>query len=447
MSTTYKSKLGLAVLALAGLAGCTTTLPTQRLAPDEEPVVVGAAARRNYTPLEPAFGCVAEAMRAKKQPMLGIAVGDVKDYTGKYSQNEGNTITQGGALMIYSALGKLGDVVQLQERFDTRIAELELAYTDRRQLGDGRQHTLETGKPAVPWVPYFGGSILRSNYYIVGGITELNYNIASGGFEVAINSVGGKRRIYTMNVGVDLRLVDTRSLVVVKTVSLQKQIIGEEVGAGVYRFFGNDLVDINVGGKSQEPLQLGVRTTIEQGVLELVSALSGVDAQGCIASALKREDASAAQATAGAAAPVAVKTNGKNGNGQKVVVNDEAQAGLVPQNAAVAAGAAGEQLVPFEYGSTALGPQAMSVIEQMAAQASRGESVSFHLLARDTENWPPVQRRELTNQRIKAVTDALVGKGIASARIGVSWMPGPTDSGILRQGAGYQRIATLVIAR
>ena len=133
----------------AGLAGC-MSLPSQQLAVDEEPVVIGAAARRNYTPLEPAFACLANGIRQKNQPPIAIAVGDVKDYTGKYSQNEGSTITQGGALMIYSALGKLGNVVQLQERFDTRIAELELAYTDRRQLGDGRTHAVETGKPAVP---------------------------------------------------------------------------------------------------------------------------------------------------------------------------------------------------------------------------------------------------------------------------------------------------------
>lgn len=436
----------IALCALAGLATGCTTLPTQQLAPDEAPVIVGSAARRNFTPLEPSFGCLADAMRQRKQPVVGIAVGDVKDYTGKYSQNEGSTITQGGALMIYSALGKLGDVVQLQERFDTRIAELELAYTDRRQLGDGRTHNVEQGKPAVPWVPYFGGTILRSNYYIVGGITELNYNIGSGGFEVAVNGVGGKKRTYTMNIGVDLRLVDTRTLVVAKTVSLQKQIIGEEIGAGVYRFFGSDLVDINVGGKSQEPLQLGVRTTIEQGVIELVSAIAGIDPQECLPrDKAKAAAAPAAQPAVVAAAPANGNGNGKN-HGNKVIVNDESQSGLTPQNGAVAA-QGGEQLVPFEFGSTAITPQAMSVIDQMAGEASRGNSVSFHLLARDNENWPPVQRREITNQRIKAVTDALVAKGIAAARVGVSWMPNPTDSGIVRQGAGYQRIATLVIAR
>jgi curli biogenesis system outer membrane secretion channel CsgG/outer membrane protein OmpA-like peptidoglycan-associated protein len=463
----------LTVLAVA-LAGC-ANVSTRQLAPDEQPVVTGSAARRNHTPLEPAFTCVAQALRDKHFPQFGVAVGDVKDYTGKYSQNEGSTITQGGSLMIYSALGKLGDVIQLQERFDTRIAELELAYTDRRQLGDGRTHAVEQGKPAVPWVPYFGGSILRSNYYIVGGVTELNYNIASGGAELAVNNIGFKGRTFTMNIGVDLRIVDTRTLVIAKTVSLQKQIIGQEVGAGVYSFFGNDLVDINIGNKSQEPLQLGVRTTIEHGVIELIAAIAGVDGDRCLSNAVDIYRAGAAKTPFAQPAPQPVAQGpaaqpatplpgvpaAGNGNGHAkgtsangvptatvmpAAIPEPAPVGLQPQNSlATAQGAA--QTVMFEFGSSSISPEAMSVIDKMANDAAQGKPVTFQIIARDTETWPPMQRRELTNQRIKAVTDVLVRKQIQESRIGVTWMAAPTDSAITRAGAGYQLIATLVIGR
>jgi curli biogenesis system outer membrane secretion channel CsgG/outer membrane protein OmpA-like peptidoglycan-associated protein len=452
----------LAALAIA-LAGC-ANVSTRQYAPDEQPVVTGSAARRNQTPLEPAFACVAQTLRDRKFPQFGVAVGDVKDYTGKYSQNEGSTITQGGSLMIYSALGKLGDVIQLQERFDTRIAELELAYTDRRQLGDGRTHNVEKGKPAVPWVPYFGGSILRSNYYIVGGITELNYNIASAGAEVAVNGVGFKGRTFTMNIGVDLRIVDTRTLVVAKTVSLQKQIVGQEVGAGVYRFFGKDLVDINVGNKSQEPLQLGVRTAIEHGVIELISAIAGIDSTPCLSGAVERyragptEVSAAPQAVPAAAAPASavvlepappVAANAKPVAPATVMpaaIPDPAPVGLQAQNA-TSAPQGTAQLVMFEFGSSSISPEAMSVIDKLANDAAQGKPVSFQIIARDTEVWPPMQRRELTNQRIKAVTDVFVRKQIQESRIGVTWMASPTDSAITRAGAGYQLIATMVIGR
>ena len=462
-------KRGTLAALVAALAGCATNVSTRQLAVDEQPVVAGSAARRNQTPLEPAFACLSQALRDKRTPQFGVAVGDVKDYTGKYSQNEGSTITQGGSLMIYSALGKLGDVIQLQERFDTRIAELELAYTDRRQLGDGRTHNIEQGKPAVPWVPYFGGSILRSNYYIVGGVTELNYNIASGGVELAVNNVGFKGRTFTMNIGVDLRIVDTRTLVIAKTVSLQKQIIGQEVGAGVYRFFGKDLVDINVGNKSQEPLQLGVRTTIEHGVIELISAVAGVDGDRCLSNAVElyRAGASAPAFLPGAApAPVAepapvsspqpVAAKQPNGNGQAAtggavtvmpaVIPDPAPVGLQAQNS-VGAATTATPTVLFEFGSSSISPEAMSVIDKLANDAAQGKPLTFQIIARDTEVWPPMQRRELTNQRIKAITDVFVRKRIQESRIGVTWMAAPTDSAITRAGAGYQLIATMVIGR
>jgi curli biogenesis system outer membrane secretion channel CsgG len=457
--SSFSGKVALSALALA-LAGC-ANVQTRQMAPDEEPVITGSAARRNHTPLEPAFTCVAQALRDKRHPLFGVAVGDVKDYTGKYSQNEGSTITQGGSLMIYSALGKLGDVVQVQERFDTRIAELELAYTDRRQLGDGRTHNVEAGKPAVPWVPYFGGSILRSNYYIVGGVTELNYNIASAGAEVTVSGVGVKRRTFTMNIGVDLRIVDTRTLVVAKTVSLQKQIIGHEVGAGVYRFFGNDLVDINVGNKSQEPLQLGVRTTIEHGVVELISGITGVDAAYCLSNAAEKYRAGASEpapAPAVAQAAPAPLVTPVPGNGRArpspvqstpvmpAAIPDAPAVGLQAQNSVVSPQAA-THLVMFEFGSTSISPQAMSVVEKMAADAAQGNPVTFQIIAREGEVWPPMQRRELTNQRIKAVTDVLANKGVQPSRVGVTWVASPTESAITRHSAGYQLIATMVVGR
>ena len=442
------------------LAGCSTLPAGQKLAPDEAPVITGSAVRRNFTPLDPAFVCMSQAIRDKKQALLGISVGDVKDYTGKFSQNEGSTITQGGSLMIYSALGKLGDVVQLQERFDTRIAELELAYTDRRQLGDGRAYSVEAGKPPVPWVPYFGGSILRSNYYIVGGITELNYNIASGGAEVFVSGVGGRARTFTMNVGVDLRIVDTRSLVVVKTISLQKQIVGDEVGAGIYRFFGNDLLDINIGTKKQEPLQLGVRTTIEHGVIELISAVTGVDGNQCLtrtptqaaAQAAASREAAAVEAATPPATDVtkaAAPVNSPAVSGAvatPVVASGLSAEGLQPQNAVVAARTSA-QPIEFDFGSSAMSPVATTAIEKMANDAAQGKTVSFDLIARDTEVTAPIQRRELAVQRVKSVTDALAAKGVQPGRISVSSMISATDPSITRLGGGYQLIASMAVGK
>jgi len=417
----------------------------------------GSSSRNNTTPMETAFACLAQAHREVKAPVVSITVGDVKDYTGKYSQAEGNAITQGGSLMLYSALGKMGNTVRLQERFDTRIAELELAYADRRQLGDGRLHAVEAGKPQVPWVPYFGGSILRSDYYIVGGITEVNYNIQSRGAEMNVSAIGGKARTFTMNVGVDLRIVDSRSLVVVKTVSMQKQITGTEVGAGIFRFFGSDLLDLNVGSKNQEPLQLGVRTTIEHGLLELLGAVSGLNPQPCVDLSLKRETSvdnmqaaveaaaepvkRAAEAAQAAPAPAAKQT--------EVVEPAKGEVTPVPVNAVQASAKSsvnGTSSIAFEPNQSVLDGIALQMIRDLgtALAADKQKTLRVDLLTRETENLPSAQRRQLAQERAKAVADALVTAGVQSSRIVIEWLP-DASSAIQRQGAGMQVVARLKV--
>ena len=267
------------VLLSALLAGC-ASFSHERVSSDEAPIVNGPAVRDNLTPLDQAYSCYGQELQTNNVSM-GIGVGDIRDYTGKISDFEGTVVTQGGALMAYSALGKLGRSIQIHERFDTRVAELELAYSDNRRLGDGEVYQVD-GRP-VPWKPYYGGTILQSDYYIVGGVTEVNYNIQSGGAQATFDLIGPRARVFTMNVGVDLRLVDTDSLVVVATSSLQKQITGYEVGFEIFKFFDTTLVDFNAGAKNQEPVQLGVRTTIELAILDLLQQATGAGYENCVA--------------------------------------------------------------------------------------------------------------------------------------------------------------------
>ncbi|MGV1045421.1 CsgG/HfaB family protein [Limnohabitans sp.] len=450
--------------AMAILAGCSTTAPRLPDAPPipEAAVLSGSTSRNNNTPMEAAFACLSKAYSTLKVPVVSITVGDVKDYTGKYSQAEGNAITQGGSLMLYSALGKMGGAVRLQERFDTRIAELELAYADRRQLGDGRLHAVEAGKPQVPWVPYFGGSILRSDYYIVGGITEVNYNIQSSGAEVSVSSVGAKSRTFTMNVGVDLRIVDSRSLLVVKTISMQKQITGTEVGAGIFRFFGTNLLDVNMGAKNQEPLQLGVRTTIEHGVLELLGATSGMSPQPCVDYALKGAQtpekleaaiAEISKTLPPAPTPVPVPVAMPQPVAEPVQVTPPpAPAALpVPVNSVQSSAKSernGSLSIQFEPNNASLDGSAMSALSDVgkALAEDRQKSLKLELLTRETENLPSAQRRQLAQERAKAVSDALVAAGLAPSRIVVDWLPDPSAA-IQRQGAGMQLVARLRVSK
>ncbi|GAA0308533.1 hypothetical protein GCM10009087_18190 [Sphingomonas oligophenolica] len=419
-------------LLAVGLSGC-VHLHQARLGAGEEPTLIGPAVRDNRTPMDPALSCLASDIAAThKRPVL-IGVGDVRDYTGKYSVNEGNAITQGGALMVTSALGKLGGAVGVAERFDPTIAERELGYTDRRQLGDGDVHEVAgpSGTGHVPWLPYYGGSIAASDYYIVGGITELNYDIRSGGIDTEVSQLGPKARIFTQGVAIDLRIVDTRSLLVVKTVSLTKQFTGYEVGFNLFRFFGSDLFDINAGAKGQEPLQLGIRTALEEATLRLVSAVTRIDPARCLAQQSWSVEPARMTLPQRMALPVA--------GGPKA-----ADAAINATRAD--GGRSGDSTVqlPFEIGSAELSGAALALVDRIVSAHATGP-VEVVIVARDSEAPDPGKRDVLADQRIAALTGALTARGIAPAAITPVWRPDPSDSAIHHEGPGLQAIARLRI--
>lgn len=236
----------------------------------------GAPVTVNPTPYSQALVCLSGYARQHGRAAPRVAVGRIADYTGQLAPEGGTRVTQGAALMAMSAFAKAG--ARLVERFDTSVAELELRYANSQLLGDEAE---EQGFRQI-----YAGAMPGSDYFLIGGITELNANIRSNGQDLFAgdridSSPAGvfSRRVYVMNVALDLRLVDSRTLEVVDVVSYQKQIIGRELSAGVFAFFGDAVVDISAGGRSLEPIQLAVRSVIERAVLEISSQLYGVSAQ------------------------------------------------------------------------------------------------------------------------------------------------------------------------
>ncbi|MCA1196491.1 hypothetical protein K9B35_00780 [Sphingomonas sp. R647] len=417
---------GGALLAIGlALSGC-VRLQGIRAAPLEVPTLVGPPVRDNRTPLDGAFACFASDLARLPSRRPVIAVGDVRDYTGKYSVNEGTAITQGGALMVASALGKLGGAIVMAERFDPTIGERELGYVERRQLGDGQVHSVAGGEGSkVAWLPYYGGSIAASDFYIVGGITELNYNIRSGGGEFRIGQTGPKARTYTQSVAIDLRIVDTRSLLVVHALSLTKQFSGYEVGFNIFRFFGSELFDINLGAKAQEPLQLGIRTALEEATLRLVGAATTRDPALCLATGV------------GSAAPA-----GWVGAGPAMSAAAHSADGAVN---ALAPAAAPPLPILFEAQSERFVAAAGALGARVSA-ARRLGPVELLLTARASEPADPARRHALADRRIAAVVSLLRGIGVADDMIRLTWRPAASDAQIYREGAGDQRIARLRVA-
>lgn len=437
----------LAALSI-GASACSAVnsgLDSQRVAPGEVPIPIGTPVRDNRSPMEAALACFGDQMTAGGRPVT-ISVGEVRDYTGKYSINEGNAITQGGALMVYSALGKIGGPIRIAERFDPTIAERELGYTDRRQLGDGVVREVDGNR--VPWIPYYGGSIAQSDYFIIGGITEVNYDVRSGGAQVTINNIGPEARVYTQSVAVDLRIVDTRTLLVIDTISLTKQFSGYEVGANVFRFFGTDLFDINIGAKGQEPLQLGIRTALEEGVLRLVASVQDLDPAICMGQRLDTIPDKSAYELRGRSLGEGVLPPEPAAPAAPEPADPAVEVGppLNELNGGGAAAAGSELQVAFEFGEANLMVNAQAVLDQIA-QMAPGSTASLVLIARDTENWEPARRDTLLNQRLAALMAAFANRGVASSEVSITWRPAASDSTIHRDGPGFQEIARVSITR
>jgi curli biogenesis system outer membrane secretion channel CsgG len=477
--------LAFAMTAIS-LSGCEPFLggavtKFDKVAPGEAPVVVGPPVRENFTPMNAALACLAEQIEQANQPKLTIAVDDIKDYTGQYNINEGDAITQGGSLMVMSALGKLGGTVNIADRFNTDVAQMELSFLNQRELGDGSSHTVGTGPgaKAVPWIPYYGGSVVASQYYITGGITELNYNVQSGGFQFQVNNLGPEDRVYNEDVGVDLELVDTRTLLVVKSISLVKQFTGYEVGFNIFQFFGNNLYNLNIGNKSQEPLQLGVRTLLEEGVLRLVASAENLPPEPCLSQAtgwilhksaedyLKTDAANAppvAHAESFAVAPTSPSALGAtidstsetapnapsrvaaSGtlNAQTASAAPTSKLGAAPlQNGAMDT-SANQNDIKFDYGATDVNGGDESALDQIAA-AARQRVVQVILQAPANEDWATSKRQQLLNARIASVRQALMIRGIL--HVTTIWEPDPTQAGIVMDDSGYQKVAVLLVSQ
>ena len=206
----------------------------------------GSPVISNETPYSAALRCMSGMVT---QHPVRIAVGQIADYTGKTeSDGSGRKVTAGAALMAMSALSKAG--VHMVERFDTSVAEMELKYANNKLIADDKNPN------AGDFRKIMAGSIPGSDYYIVGGITELNFNIRSenangNGGGTASNATTGTASgsLYVMNVGLDLRLVNTNTLEVADVISYQKQIIGRQVSAGVFDFLGTNFFDVSAGRK------------------------------------------------------------------------------------------------------------------------------------------------------------------------------------------------------
>lgn len=243
-----------ASMATTTLAGCATMGHTASSAAHVVNALVGSPVGTNDTPYSV---CLTHLASNPVNNKPNLTIGEVTDKTGQKvydGLSDSTALTQGVSEMLISAFYKTKQV-GLTERLDVRVPLAE-------------QQLLERGAISGHIAPM---SVLPANFVVLGALTELNYNITSGGARLYVAGIGGQHRTAVINVGLDLRLVDVRSLRTVYVTSLQKQIVGHEIEAGVYRFFEHNLIEFDAGTVKNEPLQLGVRSVVELATYQILT--------------------------------------------------------------------------------------------------------------------------------------------------------------------------------
>lgn len=265
----------LAASLLAALTGCSSTNTTQSKSGYSP--LQGPSITQNNTRYTQGLSCVSDRINISNK--VRISVGKIPDKTGKVNTTEGYKLTQGVESMAITALAKIPAIQVVERRnLDTYNTEAELMR--KKLIGDGRKYQLSNGKQ-INYRPMLSGSVKGADYYITGAVTEVNYNIYSGGHNLNVSGLEIGTRTVVMNVAMDLRLVDVKTLDVIDAISLQKQFVGKQTKAGLYRFIDSELVTYNGGRSIDEPLQLGVRAIVERGTAQLVGRLFGVRVDEC----------------------------------------------------------------------------------------------------------------------------------------------------------------------
>lgn len=251
----YVSLAGTALAAMM-IGGCASIPPDYSSAGVK--ALTSYAVTNNETPYSQ---CLEELSRFQVQKKPVFSVGEIADKTGQWDpDSNGHALSQGASEMVMSAFYKTGKA-HLVERLDLRIPLAEVKLAEQKRLSRSSKQY---------------GKLPASDFIVVGALTELNYNIVSGGARVFVQGIGGGARSVIINVAMDLRVIDARNFAIRYVTSLQKQILGYEVEANVFKFFGNTLVELDAGAIRNEPLQLGVRSVAEMAVYQIMTDFLGL---------------------------------------------------------------------------------------------------------------------------------------------------------------------------
>jgi curli production assembly/transport component CsgG len=196
-----------------------------------------------------------------------VAVYNFIDKTGQRKPSEAiaslsSAVTQGGEIYLIKALmdlskGRFFNVVE-RNNLDSLIKERQLIRNTRSSFDE------KSEKPLAPL--QFAGVLIE------GGIVGYDSNKATGGAGVRWLGIGPQAEWRMDVVTVGLRLVSVLTGQILVAITTEKTILSTNVGVNVFKFYdmGTNVLEIEAGTSSNEPVNYAVRQAIEKSVLELV---------------------------------------------------------------------------------------------------------------------------------------------------------------------------------
>lgn len=190
----------------------------------------------------------------EREEKYKVAIYDIQDKTGQYSEIGSKIVTQGATEMLITALIRSRQFEILDRvNLNNFMTEQNLVIQERTVNNEG---------PVI-------GQMLGSDYIISGAITEYQIDKKTGGLGLVIAGKGGQQEFAVASCAVDLRVTDSTTGKVVWAKSLKKEIVGEKIGLQLFSFMGNNIVEFESGRGQQEVINLVVRTLLEESVYKL----------------------------------------------------------------------------------------------------------------------------------------------------------------------------------
>jgi curli biogenesis system outer membrane secretion channel CsgG len=187
----------------------------------------------------------------EKENKYKVAIYEIQDKTGQYSENGSPVVSQGATEMLITALMRSRQFKVLDRaNFSDFMTEQNLVVNDRITENEG---------PVI-------GELSGADYVISGAVTEYQIDKKTGGLGLRVAGKGGQQEYAVASSAIDLRITDTSTGEVVWSKSLKKEIVGRSIGFEVFSFMGNNIVEFETGKGSQEVINLVVRTLLEEAV-------------------------------------------------------------------------------------------------------------------------------------------------------------------------------------